>query len=73
YGFREKSWVIYFENGLPKQEFSYNKGELDGIFIEYWENGNIKSSGNYNNSQKNGIWKFYSISGKITEELDIKE
>ena len=49
----------YYENGIIKEEVSYSKGKLNGIFKEYYEDGSLKSEGNYNNGVMDGIVKEY--------------
>ena len=54
----------YYENGIIKEEVSYSKGKLNGIFKDYFGDGSLKSEGNYNNGAIDGIVKEYFPTSK---------
>lgn len=57
--------VTYYKNGKKADEYSVNKNELDGEYIEYHSNGNIREKSNYKLGFTEGPSETYYSNGKI--------
>jgi uncharacterized protein len=55
----------YYENGNPKEEFTYKMGKINGPAKYYHDNGKLASSGNQLNDRKTGTWTYYDPKGKL--------
>lgn len=58
-------YIVYFENGVIKEELTIKDGKLQGSFVRNHDNGKPMEMGNYDNNLKFGLWTRYSISGNL--------
>ena len=57
----------YYINGTLKEEISWDKGVIEGIYIEYYENGEINFKGKCVNGEREGRWEMFYKNGKLKD------
>lgn len=55
-GFLEGPSLVFWENGLLKEECKYSKGKKNGIFRQYDSKGRLLLEGELKNGSKEGVW-----------------
>lgn len=62
------SQIFYYRSGKPRNEYFYEKGELEGPGKTYHPNGRIQASVFYKEGKKDGYQKFWYNHGGLQEE-----
>lgn len=63
---QEGIWKLYDTNNNLLQTTIFNKGALNGNFMEYFPNGKIKATGKLMNGFYDGIVRYYDVAGYVT-------
>lgn len=72
--YKEDGVQLFFSaSGLLSKIYTYEKGVLNGKYINYFKNGNIKVAGFYHNGSKAGIWLYYDEAGKVVKKVKMNK
>jgi hypothetical protein len=64
--------VENYENGSPRAEAHFLKGQKDGIERFWYPNGQLKEEGQWFNNLANGLMRTWNEDGKLTKALRYK-
>jgi uncharacterized protein len=65
--------ILYHQNGILKEFFTYKDGILDGDFEEWSIFGYEKLTGSYTMGKKSGEWKFYYYTGALEKIVNYQD
>tara|TARA_R110002049_G_scaffold56399_5_gene155561 strand:- start:12756 stop:13217 length:462 start_codon:yes stop_codon:yes gene_type:complete len=68
-GFLSGSYIVFYENGNPKEIIQYSKNLKHGKYLLYNQKNVLITEGNYKNNLKHGYWKTVNLGTKKTENL----
>ncbi len=70
-GKRSGNWKDYFNEGAVSNEYSYQRGELDGKYISYLKNKNYQEVSEYSNGDFKNINIYDSLGLNIIRKYEI--
>jgi len=65
-------YIIYYKNGIKKQEIDFKDGKYHGYEINWHENGQIQSKLSTKNGKKEGLYLLWDINGQKRSEGNFK-
>lgn len=61
---------VRYKFGRPTQEITYNKGVIDGPFVEYSDRGKMTKKGSFKNGKQHGTLQFFDDEENLIMEYE---
>jgi len=65
-GEKTGKWFWLYENGKTKSEVVFEKGKLNGTYLQYFKGGGLNYSANYVDGEIDGEYKLYNERGALS-------
>lgn len=73
-GIREGYWKNFYSDGSLSSEYTFEEGDLNGVYVGYWKNGELHSKGSYKNDKKEGRWTYHhQKNGEVKLLINFRE